>query len=109
MIDLLAPGFLYSLGKDVWAKFFSRRRKRSASEVVELRKKWKAEFEARIWDRHKNKLRRDVIIRDMKRIDNYPDLADKPKGISPWFRAGLVGTYSVPIIAAFSSALAGRR
>ena len=93
MIDLLAPGFLYSLAKDVWARNFSRRRKLSTSEVVELRKKWKAEFEPRIWDTHKNKLRQDVIIRDMKRIDNYPDIDDKSKKSSPWFRAGLVGTY----------------
>jgi hypothetical protein len=95
MIDLLAPGFLYSLGKDVWARIFSRRRKLSTSEVVELRKKWKAEFEPRIWDTHKNKLRQDVIIRDMKRIDNYPDIDDnnKSKKCSPWFRAALVGTY----------------
>jgi hypothetical protein len=93
MIDLLVPGFLYSLAKDVWAAVFSRRRKLSTSEVVELRKKWKAEFEPRIWDTHHKKLRNDVIIRDMKRVDNYPDLDDNPKGISPWFRAGLVGTY----------------
>ena len=26
-------------------------------------------------------------------MDNYPDIDDKAKGISPWFRAGLVGTY----------------
>jgi hypothetical protein len=62
MIDLLVPGFLYSLIKDVWAGIISRRRKLSASEVVELRKKWKAEFEPRIWDNHKNKLRPDVIM-----------------------------------------------
>jgi hypothetical protein len=93
MIDLLVPGFLYSLIKDVWAGIISRRRKLSASEVVELRKKWKAEFEPRIWDNHKNKLRPDVIIRDMKRVDNYPDIDDTAKKMSPWFRAGLVGTY----------------
>jgi hypothetical protein len=102
MIDLLAPGFLYSLAKDAWGKIFSRRRKLSASEVVERRKKWKAEFEPRIWDKHKNKLRQDGIIRDMKRIDNYPDLDDKAKGISPWFRAGLVGTYHRGILVGLS-------
>jgi hypothetical protein len=69
------------------------RRKLSAAEIVELRKKWKGEFEPRIWEWHQKKLREDVIIRDMKRFDSYPDLDEKAKGISPWFRAGLVGTY----------------
>jgi hypothetical protein len=100
MIDLLAPGFLYSLAKDVWARVFSRRRKLSTSEVVELRKKWKAEFEPRIWDTHKNKLRQDVIIRDMKRIDNYPDIDDKSKQLPRGFALALLA----PIIAAFTSA-----
>lgn len=93
VIDFLAPGFLYSLTKDIWARVVSRRRNLSASQIVELRKKWKAEFEPRIWDTHQKKLRRDVVIRDMKRIDKYPDIDAKAKGISPWFRVGLVGTY----------------
>jgi hypothetical protein len=93
MIDLLVPGFLYSVSKDIWAAIFSRQKKRSASQVVELRKKWKAEFEPRVWDAHKKQLRRDVVIRDMERIDNYPDIDDNKKGISPWFRVGLVGIY----------------
>ena len=92
MIEYFAPGFFYSVLKDVWGRVAPSRRKLSASQIVELRKKWKAEIEPRIWDSYQKKLRQDVIIRDMKRIDNYPDIEDK-KGISPWFRVGLVGTY----------------
>jgi hypothetical protein len=92
MLEWLAPGFLYTLVKDAWA-LRRRRRKLSPSEVVELRKKWKAEFEPKIWETHKKGLRKDVIIRDMKRIDSYPDLDSEAKGISPWFRMGLFGTY----------------
>lgn len=29
----------------------------------------------------------------MKRVDNYPNDDDKRKGISTWFRVGLLGTY----------------
>ena len=29
----------------------------------------------------------------MKRLDNYQDIDQNAKGISPWFRVGLVGTY----------------
>lgn len=92
MIEALAPGFLYSVGKDIWARFARSRRKLTPSQIVELRTKWKAEIEPRIVETHRKKFRRDVIIRDMRRIDRYPEIEDK-KGISPWFRVGLIGTY----------------
>lgn len=37
----------------------------------------------------------------MRRIDNYPE-AKETRGISPWFRAGLAGTYHRGILAALS-------
>jgi hypothetical protein len=91
VIDL-APGFLYSVFKDVVAKVWPKRRKLTPAEIVELRKKWKAEIEPHVVETWQKKLRTDVVIRDMRRIDSYPDAIDK-KGISPWFRVGLVGTY----------------
>jgi hypothetical protein len=36
----------------------------------------------------------------MKRLDAYPDLDENEKGISPWFRLGLVGTYHRGILVA---------
>jgi hypothetical protein len=39
-----------------------------------------------------SELRPDVIIRDVKRMDSYPDGLSK-KGISPWFRISLLDTY----------------
>lgn len=101
MLEWLAPGFLYSLVKDALA-LRPKRRKLSPLEVVELRKKWKAEFEPKIWETHKKGLRMDVIIRDMKRIDSYPHVDEEAKGISPWFRMGLVGTYHRGILLAHS-------
>ena len=38
-------------------------------------------------------MRSDVIIRDVKRLDFYPDDPKIKKGISPWFKVGLAGTY----------------
>ncbi len=102
MIEYLAPGFLYTLTKDLWGQIVPRRRNLSASQIVELRKKWKGEFEPRIWQDHQKKLRKDVIIRDMRRVDKYPDIDDKSKGISPWFRVYLVGTYHRGIFVAMS-------
>lgn len=34
----------------------------------------------------------EVIIRDINRVDEYPDVTGK-KGISSWFRTGFLGTY----------------
>jgi hypothetical protein len=91
MIEFLAPGFLYSLLRDGVSFVRGRQRNLKPSEIVALRQKWKPRFEAEIWKNYRDKLRGDVIIRDMKRIDSYPEASDQ-KGISAWFRAGLVDT-----------------
>ncbi len=93
MLEYFAPGFLYSLLKDAVSAFRMRQRRLTPSDIVALRQKWKQVFDEKIWEAHKDGLRHDVIIRDMKRIDKYPDVDEKEKGISPWFRAGLMGTY----------------
>jgi len=59
---------------------------------MELRSKRKAQFEKFIWTGHQQGYHADVIIRDMKRLDAYPDVDENEKGISPWFRLGLVET-----------------
>jgi hypothetical protein len=35
----------------------------------------------------------EVIIRDSKRIDNYPSTSEKGRRISSWFSVGIIGTY----------------
>ena len=81
MIDFLAPSVLYSLLKDVIGLVLRKRRRLSPSEVLELRHKWKPLFEAHVWKKHRDKLTSEIIVRDMKRIDNYPD-AKETRGIS---------------------------
>jgi hypothetical protein len=93
VIEYLAPGFIYSVLKDIVSRYAPKRRELTNSEIVDLRKKWKAEIEPHILETHQKNLRQDVIIRDMRRIDSYPDIKEDEKGISPWFRVGLVGTY----------------
>lgn len=99
MIEWIAPGFAYSFAKDVYSWLRGQRRHLTAAEVLELRNKWKPLFEKEILKTNRNDLRQDVIIRDAKRFDNYPDVDDRSKGISPWFRVGLVGTYHKGILA----------
>lgn len=89
--SFLSPA--YRIVKDIWSAMRGRKRQLSADEIVQLRQKWKSEIEAKLWDRRREGLRTDIIVRDMKRVDNYPDTEDKKKGASSWFRAGLMGTY----------------
>lgn len=93
MLEFLAPGFLYSLAKDGLAALRGRRRRLSPSEIVAKRERWRTEIEAKLLERRKRRLGLDVIIRDMKRINEYPDIKPSKKRISAWFRAGLIGTY----------------
>jgi hypothetical protein len=99
MLEYLAPGFIYSVLKDAASAISRWRHKLTASEIVDLRNKWKPLFENKIRDNYRENLRRDVVVRDMKRVDNYPE-AKEGKGISPWFRVGLVGTYHRGIVLA---------
>ncbi len=78
--------FLYSLGKDGWNAF--RDKKRSNSKRVEIRQKWKPQFESRIIENHRQRLRRDVYIRDLARLDDYPN-SKVSESISASFRVGL--------------------
>lgn len=60
----------------------------------ELRKLFKEEINK---CRAKN-LRNDAIIRHVNRMDSYPEGDKKNKGISPWFRVGLLDTYHKGIL-----------
>lgn len=91
-VEWIGASTAYNVLKDVVG--FARRKVAgpSTAQRLEHRGKWKPVFEELILDRRRNETRSDVIIRDVRRMDRYPDTADD-KGISPWFRLGLVGTY----------------
>jgi hypothetical protein len=82
MLEYLAPGFVYSLIKDGWAGFRGRKRHLRPSSVVASRKKWKEEIDAKLWERRQKDLSMDVVVRDVKRINEYPD-AEGKKGMPP--------------------------
>jgi len=81
---------------------FWRRNKRvlTQNEILKARLGWKPKFEAYVWKTQRDKLRQDAIMRDFRRMDSYPSVDDRGKGISPWFRFGLVGTYEKGFMAA---------
>lgn len=93
MIEYFTLGFLYTLAKDGWAAARGRKRRLSPAEVLAKRQKWKSEIEAKLWERRKQKLGMDVIVRDVKRMDDYPNVNEAEKGISAWYKCGLMDTY----------------
>lgn len=100
MLEWFAPGFVYNAGKDlirlIWPK------KLTSEQVIERRQKWKPLFEAQIVKNWCDNLRQDAIIRDMRRVDKYPDIDEDANGISPWFRLGLIDIYHRGILVAFT-------
>jgi len=68
------------------------KRRVTNEEKPAARTKWKPLFDQSIRDTHQSKHRRDVIVRDMRRIDQYPEIKET-KGISSWFRVALLDTY----------------
>lgn len=74
--------------------------KLTPSELVKHNEKYRKIFSEHISDYRSKNYRKDVIIRHVNRSDEYPNTADKGKGISSWFRAGLVDTYHNGILVA---------
>lgn len=95
----ISAGSFYGLFKDAWAWFRRRYRKLTPEERLAHREKWKERFREEIWKCEEQELRQDVIVRDVRRIDQYPETSDG-KGISAWFRVGLVGQYHRGILLA---------
>jgi hypothetical protein len=52
------------------------------------------DFAGKLTTLNAKKLRTDVIIRDVDRVDGYPQTDAEDKGISPWFRVGLIDLYT---------------
>lgn len=94
-------GFVYRFLKDIGGAGLRWWKGAPPQERLAIRQKWKPRFEEYLLDRNSKDLRSDTIIRDVKRMDQYPDLDEKAKGISPWFRVGLAGTYHRGIYVGF--------
>lgn len=98
-----------SYGKVAWslvthlARWLQRnKRKLTPQEKLDLRLKWKAEFERHLAEQRKEEIKSiEVIIRDVRRMDLYPDVSSG-KGISAWFRADLIYTYDHGIMVGLS-------
>lgn len=96
--ELVSYGRVFwNIVSSVWSWRNRRQRKLTPQERLELRAKWKPAVEAWIHEHDRKKLRHDCIIRDVRRLDHYPE-AKETKGISPWFRVALIDTYEKGIM-----------
>lgn len=80
-------------GKDFLGGIARRVPKPSPATVLEHRRKWRSEFEQYLTEWHASRTGGDVIIRDISRMDLYPDVGEKGTGTSSWFKAELKGLY----------------
>lgn len=79
---------------DDYKKFFTKKSYRmfSSAELIQHQEKLRPVFQEEIYKCRREKLRQDTIIRDVNRLSEYPATKEQ-KGISPWFKVGLVDTY----------------
>lgn len=80
------------LALQAWRFVRRHHRQLTPAQRIAARNKWKAPFEAEIRKTFRAGLRNDVIVRDVRRVDQYPE-AKEGRGISSWFRVSLLGTY----------------
>lgn len=80
---------LIDLGKWIIKKF----QKPNPVLVLKRREEFKKEFENKLPQKNKYGVRCEAIIRDIKRMDSYPDIETAKKGISPWFKVEIKGLY----------------
>lgn len=90
-LGLISP--LYNLGKDLLKWVVAKFSPPDQVELAKIRTKWKENFEENLHWIDDASGYGEAIIRDVKRINAYPEIDEKAKGVSPWFRAGLIGTY----------------
>jgi|SRR5882762_686893 len=93
--------FIYEPLRDLALYLWRRKHRVTPEQKIQLKAKWKAVVEEQLAERRRQGLNEDVIVRDVKRAEHYPE-GLPGRGISPWFRAGLVGTYHDGILVGLS-------
>ena len=80
---------LIELGKWIIKRF----QKPNPVLVLKRREEFRKEFENNLPRKNEYGVHCDAIIRDIKRMDSYPDIDTAKKGVSPWFKVEVKGLY----------------
>jgi hypothetical protein len=91
MVEILNLIFspLVDLGK--WA--FQKFQKPDPVLILKRREEFRKEFRKHLPPQDKYGVHCEAIIRDIKRMDSYPDIDTREQGISPWFKVEVKGLY----------------
>lgn len=92
-IELSFLGPLITLVKDIGGYVVKRFKKPDPVETLQRRDKWRVEFEERLRKKDSAGTHGNAIIRDVKRMDRYPDIKENERRISAWFRVEVKGLY----------------
>ncbi|MEQ1651335.1 MAG: hypothetical protein ABL897_02495 [Hyphomicrobium sp.] len=92
MVEWVTTSLVKDASLAVWRWLRGRRGALKPEEIVAQRLKWKPIFDQRIAVARRDKLGRDVTVKDVRRLNTYPEIDENARGITPWFPAGLVGT-----------------
>ena len=99
MIEVPFVGAIYSVIKDVFK--LVNHKKFPPEQQLAQKRKWKPILEDWLRAAYQKQYRRDIIIRDMQRIDSYPNTVEKKRGISSWFRLGALDTLHDGVLVGF--------
>jgi|CXWL01.1.fsa_nt_gi hypothetical protein len=70
------------------------RKKKDPKDILEHRFKMKKVIGEGFYRWHKaGNTRDEIVVRDVARMDTYPEIDISEKGISPWFKVGYKGLY----------------
>lgn len=76
------------------AKWIIRRTKKPDPVIVlKRREELQKEFQSNLPPKNQYGVHCEALIRDIKRMDSYPDSDTTEKGISPWFKVEVKGLY----------------
>ena len=89
---ITAIWFFWDKLSEFWIKKFKPKPRLNNTEKIQKRAHLKEVFDDKFLEYRSKNIKTDVIIRDVERADNYPDTSEE-KGISSWFRVGLLETY----------------
>lgn len=91
MLEALPVTAIYSFARDIW-RTVSGYKSRKGRKDLASREKWKAKIQNHFLEVRSKDLRDDIIIRDLDRYNEYPDLKSQ-NGISSWFKLGFLELY----------------
>lgn len=88
---------MYAAAKDVVRWLY--RERISASDLLAARTKWAPTFQSRVYKQRQERLRQDAVVVNVKKLRDYDVGRDTKRGISNFFKIGLVRAYDKEIAA----------